>query len=69
MTEPPLDNYSRDRVIGQIDLAGLPVVGIAGTCTSRTYAVSLPWWARLIRSAAEAVVTWTKRFEKHTRIG
>jgi len=37
--------------------------------TTRTYLVSLPWWARWIRQAAEAVAQWTRRFETHTRIG
>lgn len=42
--------------------------GFPGTVTSRTFMVSLPWWARRIRQAAQAVVRWTARFETHTRI-
>ena len=66
-----MDDYTRDVVRGPIDLNSIPIAsqGMPGTVTTRTYAVSLPRWARWIRHAAEAVVRWTQRFERHTRIG
>ena len=56
---------------GDVTQLGLPPVSPSptGIWTSRTYAVSLPRWASRIRSAAEAVARWTKRFETYTRIG
>lgn len=41
---------------------------VPGMATTKTYVVTTPRWVRRVRRIAEAIIHWTRRFDRYTEV-